>query len=201
MSVIARFELDMNTGILSLTFNEYVNESSLDLQYLTLRSSRDVTAETVTLTNSATVISFRGTAVTLQLSVQDVNAIKSQRNLATSIGSTFLEAMANTILDMNQNTLMSIPSNLAEPAEGYISDTNRPSMISFEVDINTETLTIRFSETIDSLTADPTNITLQQDAQQSANFLTLSGGTVTSGDSPNIMSIYQMNMALSFWNM
>ena len=183
---IDRFELDMNTGILALTFNEYVNESSLDLQYLTLRSSRDVTAETVTLTNSATIISFRGTAVMLQLSVQDVNAIKSQRSLATSIDSTFLEAMANTILDMNQNTLMSIPSNLAEPAEGYISDTNRPSMISFEMDINTETLTIRFSETIDSLTADPTNITLQQDAQQLANFLTLSGGTVTSGDSPNI---------------
>ena len=181
---IDNFELDMDTGIFELTFNEYVNRSSLDLSLLTLRSSRDPSAESYQLTNTQSEIAFGGTLIRLQLSLADVNEIKRRRELALSVNSTYLEAASGAILDMNFNPLMAIEPSSAQLVTMYTGDTNRPEMTSFSFDVNTAILTIHFSETIDANSTNLTLITLQ-DAADTSLELTLSGGT-TGGDSPSL---------------
>ena len=176
---ITDFELDMDSGVMIITFNEFVNESSLDLTQLTLRSSRSVVnAQVYTLTNTATTLSFTGTVATLQLSVSDLNSIKVRRQLAISNVTTFLQASSEAVLDMNGNNLMMVPPNLAEPVSVYVSDTNRPSLMSFDLDVNTQAITLHFNETIDSSPVQLTHIILQQDQSGAAASLPLTNGTV-----------------------
>ena len=179
---ITNYEFDLDAGIFTLSFNEFVNVTSIDLAEITFRSSRDMlTAETYTLTNTATLLSFTGTEIVLQLSESDLNNIKQSRNLATSNDTIFLQATANAVLDMSMNPLMALTAAMAEPVFAFTPDTNRPAMVTFDIDVNTQTLTIHFNETIDASSVNLTLITLQQDPLGAGLSLDLSGGTI-SGD-------------------
>ena len=158
----------------------YIDETSLNLSQFTLRSSQDpITSEFYSLTNTAATLSFTGTVIVLQLSVNDQNLIKARRNLATSNDTTFLEASTGGVRDMNTNELTPIPASRADPVLSYTPDTNRPSLMSFNLNVNTQSITLSFNETIDSQSVDLNLITLQQDRLGVMETLNLTNGTVS----------------------
>ena len=184
---IRSYNLDMNTGELDITFSEYINVSSLDLTGISMIGGRSSTADSHTFQETATTLSFEGTEISLELSVDDVNEIKKLRGLAISNTTTFMIATSTSVLDMNMNMLMTLEILSAERVTEFVEDTNRPSLgsDSFDLNVNTKTITLHFNETIDSNTTILTLITLQEEFTYSTN-VTLSGGTISSGDSADL---------------
>ena len=183
---ITAFSIDMDSGMLVLTFNEYVLESTLNISLLALRSSREADAQVHFFTQSSTVSSFDGTSITIQLSTTDRNAIKSLRSLATSSNTTFLQAMLGAVRDAANNMLMEITSDTALQilSEDFTTDTNRPSLSTFDLNMNgyDRILTLRFNETVDASFVVIRNITL---LSSTSNY-SLTNSAVVGGDSANL---------------
>ena len=191
------FSLDLNLGTLSITFDEYVNETSTDLTQVTLRSSQNqVSSEFYTLTNTASRVSFTGTIVVFQLSAADQNAIKARRMLAISNTTTFLEATANAVRDMSNNLLVPIPAARADPVDVYIADITPPSLTinSFDLNVNTQAITLHFNETIDAMSIQLNQIALHQTGNNANNSLSLSNGTISPDSADIVITLSQADL-------
>jgi hypothetical protein len=94
----------------------------------------------------------------LVLSSFDFDELQKIENLATGTGNTFL-TIASVVEDMNENTvtLLSTPKE----ASDFIDDAKAAALVSFDLDLTAETLTMLFSETMDETSVAPTQFTLQ----------------------------------------
>jgi len=82
------FSLDMNTGILSLTFTEDVVPSTLNTSRILLQSARSDASVNQTIENSQVTTTAAGQVVNIELSSVDLDAIKIQTSLATDLSNT-----------------------------------------------------------------------------------------------------------------
>ena len=81
----------MNTGRLTLTFDEPVQERQLSATALTLRSSSDASASTYTLQGTSTVPgTTNGLVMELQLGQADLTAVTADKALFISNGDKLL---------------------------------------------------------------------------------------------------------------
>ena len=181
-------ELDMNSGVMAISFNEFVNVTSLDLTYLRIVSDTVSSAQGYFLTNTATINMAQtdGENIYLMLSNSDLNEIKKLRELAISMDSTYLQVDSLAILDMIGNTVQAMSGTEVVPVEKFVPDETRPEMITFDTNIDGGTITIHFTETIDSITANITLITLQQEPGVGVVSHTLTDGTIAE-DSADLM--------------
>ena len=157
--ILDRFTLDMNLGIISLWFSETVNASSFYVPFLTLQ---DLTTAyfnyTLTDSNSSQTDS---TTIIVYLSFTDLNAIKSNRYVATSLANTFLSFPQSLVLDMIGNWIIPRPDGSAIQAANFTRDSIRPLLVDFSLDMNTGIFVLTFSETMDTRNFNVTQITLQ----------------------------------------
>ena len=87
----------------------------------------------------------------------DLNAIKSNRLIATEENNTFVSISAELIADLANLNVKSTTIIVTE----YTPDTTDPTLEGFELNINEGTLTLSFSEAIDPNITDVTQILLQ----------------------------------------
>jgi hypothetical protein len=93
----------------------------------------------------------RGTVVYFDLTDTDMNAIKLNRNLATSECDTFLELHANAVVDMNGNPGPVVSKSVAIQvceSDCYKADGVKPTLTAFVLDMDDGTLFMTFDETI-----------------------------------------------------
>ena len=184
---ITIFSIDMNTGILTLTFNEYILQETFNVSLVGLRASRASDAESYFLTESSSITDSDGTSLTIQLSSTDLNAIKEFRSLAISSNSTFLVANLGAIRDAADNNLTAITFDVALNIlfDHYVRDSNRPSLNTFDVNMNgyRRIITLHFNETIDAAFVEIANVTLHN----SLTNYSLTDSEVFGGDSANLM--------------
>jgi len=159
--VLESFALDMNSGTLALTFDEAVRTSSLDVSAFTLVNRASMPDVMYELTDSSSP-SSNGPIITIQLSLNDLNGLKAQSGLVTSVSDTFLIATSMGILDMNDTALRPITSDSALQVSvgNYIADMISPTLDQFTLNVTSEELILTFSETV-SILVDPTQIVLQ----------------------------------------
>ncbi|KAL5489584.1 hypothetical protein EMCRGX_G018694 [Ephydatia muelleri] len=179
---VESFTLDLNTGVLAITFYEYVNASTLNESKITIYSSMtQLGAKSYTLTNTGSVTSSTGIVIKLALSNMDLNEIKKLRPLATSASTTVMSVGVQAILDMSSNAY-SPPTTTT--ASGFINDTTRPYLVAFSMNMNSTVLSLSFSETMDSALSSLSLVTLSSGSSQFSPTYNLSNSMVTSGDSP-----------------
>ena len=181
--LLERVELDMNEGVLTLSFTEVVNIDTLNVSGLTLQSAQGDSPLQQYTPQSGNGSYTTLTNVQVTLSAQDLNAIKKLTSLATNMSNTYVSITPLFISDMVGIPVRAISAPTALQVFSYTRDATPPLLICFSLNLTSEILSLTFSETVDASTVNPTLITLQSDLTSTPTSVTLSGGTVSPDDS------------------
>ena len=181
------FDLDMNSGIITLYFSETVNSTSFDPTMVGLQSSENFVpgSTSIIFSGSELITLTPNRFVTFRILEEDLNEIKRLPH-ATSNVDTFLIMNSIAIFDVNDNRLHPITSVKAKQVSTYTPDTIPPHLDSFEFDLNQGTLSLYFNETVDVSTLSVQNIALSN--MNIAQFLT-SSNTVSDNSSVVVITL------------
>ena len=203
------FSLDLNMGVLALTFDETVETSSTDVARITLQNvqnstvdnnhtfnatSNDTVAIEVTIVESRQLIpgalplfsltfSADGPVVSIELGERDLNEIKRLPSLATNESNTYISLTSETLEDMNENLVTPISVESAEMAALLILDENPPSLRGFNLDMDLGLIELTFNETVDASSVKPSDFVFHSSPDASSYTHPLQTGVVTSNDS------------------
>ena len=182
------FDVDLVTEIMQLTFSETVNASSLDITQLTFQNTR--TASSVsevlryTLRNSFVWPETSDTVLNVNLTEDDLNAVKQIENLVTEDRDTFLYLTAQAIRDMAQNLVTAVSSENALNVTEFVGDMTRPRLRNATLDLDTSTLILTYDETVKQNTFDIREFTLQDGASQMSFWRDINAAISSELDSP-----------------
>ena len=168
------FSLDMNTGELTLTYDEIINASSFDPTLITLQNST-VGPSTLFNLTSGVVSSLNDPLLLVRLSKQDFNSLASERQLAVSLGTTYIQVAGGAVADLAGNP--SGPVTGLQTAN-FTADMTRPLLLMFTLDRSLSELNLTFSEPVDVDTFNITSLTLQSGPGNMSTVYTVTGGTV-----------------------
>ena len=160
--LLSSWDIDMNTGIMTLNYNEAIKTDSIDLTQITLYSDSDYTAsdtKSFTLVNTSLVSNTDGTLIT-QLTDTELNFVKTYNPLCVMRTTCFLShtsSLGNDTMTTNTtsgDTFMNkVASTSVQMASGaYAADVTPPQIESFVMDLNDQTVIITMSEPIISAT-------------------------------------------------
>ena len=181
--VLDAFDVNMNSGLLTLFFNETVNRTSLMTTYITLQTGSNISQlgnidfESHSLSVSDTVEQTNEPTFMIVFTVDDFNEIK-RKDVCRDGTSCYLSLLESTVRDMDYKSINDIPSFEAQPVRNFTFDTTAPQLVRFlEVDLNNGSLTLEFSETVNVRSFNYTGITLQDFFRSPRYSLRLTGGS------------------------
>ena len=182
------FNVDMDSGGLTLEFSETVEASSLNVTGISLLSSRNVSEAVVyTLTSGSVTSSNDNTTIAIRLSREDQNAIKYYSELVQDENSTFLSLASLTITDMDSNPVISILPAASLTVSTYIRDETGPILESFDLNLTSEMLTLHFDETVNVSSLRFTHLTILSSTFIPAVNYSLMAGLVVGDNTPNVI--------------
>ena len=191
---ILQFSLDVDSGILRLTFSEVVNTSTLEPTEITLQNTIDGNDTYIQLNMSEVTPTTPASVVDVLLSFEDLEEIKIMMQFAVDENTTYLAATNETVRDMVGLPLVAIPRSNALVAVEHLEDQTAPMLTNFSLDLNTGILTFTFDETVLVNTLTFGSITLQSTqffVPVVTTQVTLSGGMVIPGSTDGtIVQIY-----------
>ena len=168
---LQEFDLDMNLGTLTMRFSETVSGPHLmaSQDHSTNQSPTPISILTLcTLCCSIhTHLELKmhqslSPEIILMIRILDLNEIKRLTELATSREDTFISVTSTTIQDTKGNLLVRIAHTMGLQVTNYTEDTTRPELVSFDLDLSLDVLTLTFDETVSGSTLMETEIVLQQ---------------------------------------
>ena len=152
--VLTNFSLDVNAGVLVLTFSETVEAETLNISSITLQSATTVVpGERVRLEEGlepelSSSNSTDDPILTVFIGSADLNAVKRIFELANALSSTFLTIDDGGISDMVGLPVRPVEPDSALPAGAYAADTVGPELLSFGLNLTSELLVLTFDETV-----------------------------------------------------
>ena len=185
--------MNLNDSTLLLVFDEPVNASTLDVTQITLQTNTVVSLDpdqSHRLTGGEYITDDLVT-YTVYFTEDDLNEIKRKLPLLRSMDSTHISITMDLVVDMNDNVNIPISASSALIADFFLDDFNQPILVSFDMDMNTGTLTLHFSETVDISSLHFEGISLQQMRFSSFDITyTLTDGAIlTMQDSPDVVIV------------
>lgn len=189
--VLENFALDMNLGVLTMTFAEAVNVTLIVPTELTLQSLADSgLAVSRTITGGDVEDSSDPTIYTVNLTVADLNNIKLDTDFGVSTGTTFLSLTSQAVIDNADNAIAALVNGTA--AASFTEDATAPEIYSFGLDMDSGMMQLNFTETVNASSLDVTRLTLIN-ADGSSSF-TLSASTKSTSNS-HILYVYLRSTA------
>ena len=168
------FSIDLNFGILYLTFNDVIDISSFDPSGLTLlNGSISGDSTSYTLSDNSLAHNQDGYYLDIELSYFDFNSISFIPRLASNLNLTFISYGANFIKDIFGTNILALTREDAVMASIYIPDSTRPQLLEFDFNVDKSLLTLYFSEAIDLATLRTDQLTILAD-NRSSIFMQLS---------------------------
>jgi hypothetical protein len=199
--VLTSFDLNMNSGCLWLTFSETVNSQTFDNTQIGFQVGL-VSGQQYFLTGGSHS-DIDWTTIQVNLTITDLNRIKQLYPLATSNTTSNMIFGSGLVSDMNiydasshvvgvaarLNKVVAIGSGSARAVSVYTADVTSPIFTSCSLDMDANTLTLVFDETVRSSDVRPTFITFQNalTSGASSQTYTLTGGIVSPTDSTVIV--------------
>jgi hypothetical protein len=154
---VVQYTLDMNSGVMNLTFSEPINNSTFQLDGLAFQNIRNNylgTGSYVKLINQGYSIILTG-IYNLQLSVhlgtENLNLLKILGNLCINPSTTFLSSWQPFVNDTAGNpiNLVAFDKFSGMATDFYTYDITPPSLLSWAFSYNTGVLVLYFSEVVD----------------------------------------------------
>ena len=199
---VAKFTFDLNSGAITLTFSEDVQGGDFQPSLITLLDAPG-SSNQISITDAQLSVSSSDT-VHLILDDEDIATIKLDERLGVSLGTTYIAYGAGIVCDIANNCNEQVNTTAAIRATQYITDTIRPRLTRFDLNVNTQELILYFSEVVNASSLDPLQITFQnQRAPYPVRVFTLTGGSVVGGNGLNltlILSIQDKNAMKALGN-
>ena len=195
--ILRGFSLDLDMGVLRLSFDETVHAATFDVSALTLLSRAGATLDASYTLRDSPHSNTNSSVVVVTLSPLDLNAIKAVDDLATFAGDTFLAATPLAVMDTNGNRLSPVAFESALSVGMYVRDSTSPMLRTFVANMSSEQLIFTFSETV-STVVDPTQLTLQSSISSSlagTQSITLTGGAVMRRPGDGTVLVLQLEEA------
>lgn len=202
---------NMSSDTVVLTFDEPILLSSVSIPKLVLQSLGTSDAEHIQL-NGGTVSwgNSMGNVLVIDLTFADAVKIKIHPSIGVSVDSTYISFGIDFLTDTAGNSIVPILPTAAYKFDEILEDTVRPTLRSFDLNMNDGTLALHFSEPMRATSFDISMITLQNKYYVVQNHLIegtvyqLTGGDVSNIDSPDII-VYLSNEDLlgikNSWNL
>ena len=168
--VLTGFDFDANSGLLTLTFDETVNSSTLNVAGIIFQNSvtANISEGFYQLTEGSVMTStseYLGDHIlVVNISNVDLNALKSDLSLATSVNNTFIRLNEGTVADNSGNPVSAIPNGAAVRINNYTADIMQPFITGFSIDLTNDIITVTFSETVLPSTFNASSLTLQSNS-------------------------------------
>ena len=185
--MLLSFDLDLNTGLLTLRFSEPVTDYLALPSAITLQSASNGTGISYTLTGGGLQSHASTGILEVMINVEDLNAVKALLDLATSAANTFLSFSSNITTDYAFNEAKPITSSNAVPVSSLIPDITPPMLIGFSLDMNAGELTLTYNETIDTSSFNSALITLQNSAIAPSTLFNLTFSATSSLNGPLLL--------------
>jgi hypothetical protein len=142
---IVSFSIDMNTGVLSLSFDETVNAATLDVEKISLFAAANQTLR-LRITKSSTVKQQNNATLHVTLSGTDLDDLKSLRIVSANSGDVQVLIDSAAVLDMSNNP---VAATNKVGALTILEDKTAPTLESWTIDLDTGLLKGKFSEIMD----------------------------------------------------
>jgi hypothetical protein len=153
--------LDLSQEVMNLTFSETVNASTFEYTAVTLQSSGDPAATSVTLsTPEAYIVGDTAVSLSISLGDDDLNEIKRNSNLCVSTGTCFVNFVAGMVKDVSGNEV--VPAIRA--VDAFVADNVAPQLVGFGLLVDASTLMLTFSESVDAGSIDISSLSLSDEA-------------------------------------
>jgi len=175
----------MDAGHLTLTFSETVRTNTLNVGAIRIQSTLDLANGVSHVLTTSSSSSVNGPIIVVQLSIADSNELKRILGLARSQASTFVSITNACIRDMGGLQVVAIGSSNALQIGTYIPDSTRPVLTEFDLDMDAETMTLVFDETVSAASLDVRKISLATASSTAA--YTLLAGSTSSADGTRIV--------------
>ncbi|KAL5489578.1 hypothetical protein EMCRGX_G018688 [Ephydatia muelleri] len=105
--VLQQYTMDMNTGLIQLTFSKSINANNLSLNQITLQNLAQNPTASIQLTSGN--LSVQANTLSIQLTQSQLKLIKELGSVGYSTGSTFLSIQAGSLTDLLGNAISSAP--------------------------------------------------------------------------------------------
>ena len=181
------FDLDLNSGLLTLHFTEPVTDLNSMPSAITLQSASNGTGISYTLTGGGLQSRVSPASLEVMINVEDLNAVKALLDLATSAANTFLSVTSNITTDYVFNEAEPIASSNAVPVSSLIPDITPPTLISFSLDMDAGELMLTYNEPINASSFNSALITLQNSTIAPSTLFNLTSGAVSSVNGPLLL--------------
>ena len=173
------FTLDMNFGVLSLTFNDIIDVATVNVSRLTIQNSSSSVTSSYSLTSGRMISPTSSNIIIISLEYTDWNALRSLLNLATSRDNTYISFPATFANTVGGAPLLGIPATSAQRVTMYTPDTQRLQLSFYTVNLNEGLIHFEFLEPVLVSSANPTAIQIQNAVSSPTAVYRLTGGTVT----------------------
>ena len=177
------FVLDVNQGLLMLTFSETVDIFTFDISEVSLQSQQDSSVSYQLYTPSNIFPSDADYTFSLLLNTEDINYIKRNIDLGTDTNNTFLSITSSAVIDMNSNRVVGINRNNALQVFSVVPDITSPVLENFDLDMDSGVMTLRFSETVNARSIDLNEISLVNRNRRFTSSYTLQQSDPSTDDS------------------
>jgi hypothetical protein len=162
---LTSFEVNLTSEILHLTFSETVNFETLDQRHIKIQSGiyNDTSYHFLSPCSAPLDCERKGqysTSISLSMLKVDLNVIKSLPDLLTSKESAFLRVSSSLVKDMNGNQVNSLSDGHALKSSAFFGDFVKPTLQGFDLDMNSNLISLKFSETVNSTSIDLRAITI-----------------------------------------
>jgi len=172
---IDSFFLDMDEGLLTLSFTDVVRNATFDPRGVIIQNAQYALDQfRYQLTQDSVNLSPDGFSLQIQIGEIDLNMIKSVSNLATNENDTFLTLRASAVEDVFGGDILAVTNSKAVPVAVYTPDTTPPSLLNYTLDTDTGSLTLTFSEAVSSRTLNVSLLQLRDNSTDPIQLLSLS---------------------------
>ena len=182
--------LNLETGIISLSFSEAINVTSVQPEEIRLQTLFEMPLQAYNLTGGSLQVNSDSTVLYINLNAQDLNVIKRDPRLCTTRATCYFVATSELLQDTSNNNLVAIEEQFPGYIVGdIIEDELGPIVNSFDFDLDRGLLTLHFNEPIDSDTLTVTAITIQsaENATEAESMYLLTGGEVLTGNIEDVL--------------
>ena len=181
--ILTDFALDMNTGVLNLTFDEVVLASSFNLTQFELL---DAPNSSIRLPLPyLSVPGRRNKAFSIALSVSFVDDIKRNiPRIALNTNNTYIVVSGPGVTDLNGFAILAFPDSAALQASEVTADRTAPELVDFQLNLMTSTITLVFDEIVNPASANVSYLSLQNAAENATDTFTLTEASLIASSDP-----------------
>ena len=161
---IAGFKLlDLDEGLIVLSFTESVNTTTFNFADLSVQNSpvNETTSMNVSLTGGSCMDGCEsGHQITFNLIQEDLGQLKLQEAICVSISTCYPHHTNVLVKDFGENPIATYRFGLNYLLQRLIPDTTPPILVSCNIDLSADRLILVFDEPVDVGTFDPSSIAL-----------------------------------------